>query len=284
MSPAAAAQSFPQVKSTKSGCASVANQNNCEAIPELVLPTPSAVPPVSQRLSSVPPYRSALVAKPIGALMMGSDTVAGVDLSDWNNVESFWSVQQAGYAFAFVQASQGTDYVDLNFGSYRQRSETVGMVTGFYFILEPGEDATAQLQTYYSVVGNLHPGELACLIDLEPDRGWLQLSQATRIARIEHAASGCAKHYQVVSGVYESLDVQQNYIGSSAGYDGDWLWVADWTTNSSPDVPPGWSKWTFWQWNDQGQINGSEGNTDLDLFHGNIEQLKAFATTASAGK
>jgi GH25 family lysozyme M1 (1,4-beta-N-acetylmuramidase) len=44
---------------------------------------------------------------------------------------------------------------------------------------------------------------------------------------------------------------------------------------SSPGVPNAWAGWTFWQYNDNGQLPGIAGNVDVDYFQGTENDLKA---------
>ena len=38
-------------------------------------------------------------------------------------------------------------------------------------------------------------------------------------------------------------------------------------------VPDAWGYWTFWQYNDNGQIPGISGNVDVDYFAGDESNL-----------
>jgi LysM repeat protein len=44
-----------------------------------------------------------------------------------------------------------------------------------------------------------------------------------------------------------------------------------------PYLPSGWFKWTFWQYNKRGSINGINADVDLNLFNGTLEDLFKFA-------
>src|SRR5690606_21143416 len=46
------------------------------------------------------------------------------------------------------------------------------------------------------------------------------------------------------------------------------LWIADYRGNPAPEVPGGWSTWTFWQTTDSGRVPGIHGNTDLNVYSG----------------
>ena len=51
----------------------------------------------------------------------------------------------------------------------------------------------------------------------------------------------------------------------------DVLWIAHWTTASSPSVPAenwGGKSWTFWQYTSDGSVPGISGRVDLDRYNG----------------
>ena len=49
------------------------------------------------------------------------------------------------------------------------------------------------------------------------------------------------------------------------------LWIAHWTTASSPSTPAenwGGKGWTFWQYTSDGTVPGISGRVDLDRYKG----------------
>lgn len=51
------------------------------------------------------------------------------------------------------------------------------------------------------------------------------------------------------------------------------LWIADYRGNAQPEVPGGWSHWTFWQYTDRGTIPGIPGPTDINHYNGSHADL-----------
>ena len=51
------------------------------------------------------------------------------------------------------------------------------------------------------------------------------------------------------------------------------LWIADYRGNAQPEVPGGWSHWTFWQYTDRGTIPGIPGPTDINHYSGSHADL-----------
>ena len=61
------------------------------------------------------------------------------------------------------------------------------------------------------------------------------------------------------------------------------LWVPDYTSGSSPALPPGWANWAFWQYTSSGTVSGIQapGNTDLDQL--NPGQISLLDPVTSSG-
>jgi lysozyme len=39
-------------------------------------------------------------------------------------------------------------------------------------------------------------------------------------------------------------------------------------------VPPPWTRWTFWQFTEDGRVDGIDGAVDLDVFAGPLDELR----------
>ena len=73
--------------------------------------------------------------------------------------------------------------------------------------------------------------------------------------------------------IYTSPSFWQTSMGDSTWFANNGysiLWVAHWTSNSSPSVPAsnwGGHSWTFWQWTSCTHVNGISGCVDGDRYH-----------------
>jgi hypothetical protein len=63
-------------------------------------------------------------------------------------------------------------------------------------------------------------------------------------------------------------------MGEPSGFGIRPLWVAHYTTNPAPKMPSAWSRYTFWQFTDSGQVDGIGGDVDLNRFDGDVSDLK----------
>ena len=74
--------------------------------------------------------------------------------------------------------------------------------------------------------------------------------------------------------IYCSPSFWKNYMGDTGWFASNGytiLWVAHWTTASSPIVPAanwGGKSWTFWQYTSDGTVPGISGRVDLDRYNG----------------
>jgi lysozyme len=72
--------------------------------------------------------------------------------------------------------------------------------------------------------------------------------------------------------MYTGYYFWRDQVGNPSTNLGCPLWIASYT--SSPGVPSAWAGWTFWQYNDNGQLPGIAGNVDVDYFQGSESDLK----------
>lgn len=99
-----------------------------------------------------------------------------------------------------------------------------------------------------------------------------------------------------VSHVFEKLPDRQlgfysgNRIKETLGTKHDpllakcWFWLAQYSEH--PEVPPNWTKFTFWQYTDGNEgpaphsVDGIKGNCDRDRFNGAADELRTFWKSA----
>ena len=54
------------------------------------------------------------------------------------------------------------------------------------------------------------------------------------------------------------------------------LWLARWEADCPPPLP-GFPRWHFWQYANNGQVDGIKGAVDLDWFNGTLADLRLLA-------
>lgn len=201
------------------------------------------------------------------------EVVEGVDVSGYQPNTDWTKAKADGIDFAVVKATEGTGYVNPYFDQDWAGLKSNGMFRGPYHFFHPGGDPIAQADHFVSTFGALEPGDLPPVCDLEVTDGaskaTIQANTAAFLERVEQKSGR-------VPMIYTSPYFWNTVVGAPAGFEKYHLWVAHWETDC-PNTPEGWSDWPFWQYADNGSVNGIAGNVDLDRFNGSLAELAVFA-------
>jgi hypothetical protein len=144
------------------------------------------------------------------------------------------------------------------------------VIRGVYQYFRPADDPVAQADYMLDRVGNLEPGDLPPVIDVEAtdDLSSAEIADSVGrwIARVEEV-------WGVTPIIYTGKYFWQDNVASTRFRDYP-LWVAQYR-QGCPDLPSQWDDWVFWQTSDSGRFNGIGGNTDTDVFNGDRAALLA---------
>ena len=225
-------------------------------------PAPTATPKPTPTPTPTPtPY------KPL------PNTLEGIDISHWQGTINWPSVAKAGKKFAFMKATEDTYYADPTYISNRDQAKANGIAVGAYHFSQPSTtagNATAQADWFISTA-NPTKGEMLPVLDLERTNG---LTDPQLIAWVQEYLGRIYQRLGVRAVIYCSPSFWQTYMSDTTwfaqnGY--QVLWIAHWTTATTPWVPAGgWGGygWTFWQYTSSGTVSGISGRVDLDRFNG----------------
>jgi lysozyme len=199
----------------------------------------------------------------------GSYAVQGIDAASYQGNINWTSVKNAGLAFGFEKATEGTTYTNPYFARNWANMKSAGIIRGAYHFGHPGVSATSQADYF---VNTVHPvsGDLQMALDIEVTDGrtpsqvwsWIQAF----IARIQYRTGRPGIIY---TGFYfwrDSVGNPRNNLNCP-------LWLAAYVSDPTPYVPPAWSTWSFWQYTDAGSVSGVSGNVDRDAWNGTLTGL-----------
>ena len=195
----------------------------------------------------------------------------GVDVSHWQGVIDWAKVKVAGKRFAYLKATESTDFIDNTYATNRAQAKAQGIKVGAYHFARPSTtsgDAVAEANWF---VKNAAPisGELIPVLDLETTGG---LTTAQLQAWTKAFMDRVYTLTGVRGAIYVSPSFWSNNMGNTssiavAGY--KVLWIAHWTTGPAPTIPGNnWNgnSWTFWQYTSSGTVSGIGGRVDLDRY------------------
>jgi lysozyme len=195
-------------------------------------------------------------------------SIRGIDVSKYQGTIDWGRVATAGLAFVFIKASQGITGVDPELSANWSGAQTAGLLRGVYHFFQPGDDPAQQAE-HFLATSPLGARDLPPVLDIET-AGSLHPSEIvqgveTWLPKVQEA-TGRTPIIYTSPGFWKTLGATQ--FGRYP------LWIAEYGV-STPIVPAGWSRWTFWQYSESGTVPGIQGAVDLDLFQGSLEELRA---------
>lgn len=195
-------------------------------------------------------------------------SVEGADLSKWQGVAEFTQWASAGKAFVFLKATQGASAVDPDHQKNAEAARAAGLLVGAYHFYVPSDSADAQFANLRRQAPP-KPGDLPPAVDIEI----LSPNSPTELAaQLRPFLQMIENEYGVKPIIYSGRSFATAHLADLSAYP---LWLAEYTEKTTPQLPPYWDKWTFWQYTDSGSVVGVGGKVDLNRFNGSLQDLRA---------
>ena len=190
----------------------------------------------------------------------------GLDVSGYQGNVNWSTVAADGAKFAYVKATEDTDYTNPYFSQQYTGSYNAGLIRGSYHFAHPNDGSGATQAAYFiahgggwSKDGKTLPGA----IDLE----WGTSSQGGDCWGISNSAmatfiTSFVNYYASNEGVYPVIYTSQSWwsecVGTAATYSAnDPLWVARYASSVGA-LPNNWGYQTIWQYADSGTFPGDQ--------------------------
>lgn len=202
----------------------------------------------------------------------GPETLTGIDVSYYQGDIDWNAVAADGISFAWIRVSHSTQFFDPQFDANLAGARAAGIHTGVYQYFEPTEDPIAQADFLLDHLGELQPGDMPPMIDVESAdtiapgayadaiRAWLD--------RVEEVTG-------TVPFIYSGYYYWNDNVGSDEFVDHP-LWVPNYNPGC-PLIPDYWVTWTMHQYCDCETIAGIDGPVDGNYFNGNLDDLIALS-------
>ena len=230
-----------------------------------------------------------------------NNQVEGIDVSDGDI--GWETVAESGIRFAFIRAAYGANKVAKGnqirawFMDNWRGIRNTSLLRGAYQFFRPSEDAGEQAEEFMNLVGQLHPGDLPPVLDLETDPyDPTNIADRTKIigthtmdsylTAVEIWLTLIEQHYKVKPIIYTSKAFWADATNNDSRFIDYPLWVSSVNLNktrpTTPNFPPSWGDWDFWQYaidvpSNDNLIPGVKGKVDLNLFNGDELMLARFA-------
>ncbi|MEU2126392.1 glycoside hydrolase family 25 protein [Nocardia niwae] len=209
----------------------------------------------------------------------------GPDVSSWQHTDGslidWFAVKRSGHNFAMVKATEGLNYINPYFVPDSLLMRAAGMARGTYHYARPNLPPEPQATMYAAVVlGQNGPLDLPPVLDLENTGG---LGPAALIDWTHRYLNTVEALTGRVPILYTYPNFWHTAMADTAEFAEYPLWIADYRGNAQPEVPGGWSTWTFWQTTDSGAIPGIAGRVDLNVYSGAQGDFARFANMSGTG-
>ncbi len=192
--------------------------------------------------------------------------VRGIDVSSHNGEPDFRRAAASGMEFAFIKATEGTDFVDSKFFRNYKAATEAGLKVGVYHFFRFNKDGVEQAINLMRTVGRRRP-QLGLVIDVERSGNDTTISADTVKERLAAMADYLNLLGHRVT-FYSNRDGYYDYIADR--HQGAPLWICAFSET------PINAEWTFWQFDHHGRLDGFDGDVDLNAFCGSREEWQAF--------
>lgn len=215
----------------------------------------------------------------------------GLDVSSWQGSVNWSSVKANGARFAYVKATEGTSYVNSQFGPQYTGASSVGLLRGAYHFGRPDvSGGAAQAQFFVSNGGGWSPDGITMppVLDIEdnPYAGLNRCYGKTPAQMATWVRDFTQTVYRLTNKqamIYTSYYFWRDCLGNTSEFSQtNPLWLASYYTNA-PAVPGGWPTYTVWQYAnayaDASQTVKATFPGDQNVFNGSSDLLRKLAAT-----
>ena len=193
----------------------------------------------------------------------------GIDVSEYQGKIS-WSYvdtieNQYPLHFVFIRATAGNDAVDRRFKRNWEGAKKNKMIRGAYHYYRPNENSLEQAELFIKTV-RLQKGDLPPVLDIEKlpkNQSMTNLKKGLRrwLQAIEN-------HYKVKPIIYTGEKYYDDFLKEEFS---DFLfWIANYNFYREEIQ----DDWLFWQFTERAAVPGIEGNVDVNIYNGDLQQLQ----------
>ena len=185
--------------------------------------------------------------------------VRGIDVSHYQGEIDWASVRSSGIQFAYIKATEGTDFKDDKFTQNWNAAAAAGIKRGAYHFFRPETSGATQAANFILNVPK-DADTLPPAIDLE----FSGYNQTRRPAAEDFQRElsvfwdAMDTQYKKLPVVYTVRDFQKQYLVQMPI---ERLWIREVILS-----PP--QRWTIWQFSPRGRVHGVAGFVDLNVFNG----------------
>ncbi len=193
-----------------------------------------------------------------------------IDVSHWQGKIDFTAIPESVVG-VIAKATEGTSYVDDMYAVNRAGALQAGFGFASYHYLHHGK--VAEQMAHYLSVAKPEPGERV-VIDYE------EADPRVSIEDLKAAVDYLKSHRPDLEiTVYGASMLTDDCVACTdlRFLDGTSLWAARYSEVNQPTVAdPPWPYWSAWQFSDEGEVKGVDGDCDVNQFNGSKAACQAW--------
>jgi lysozyme len=195
----------------------------------------------------------------------GIDVSKYQDIIAWEEVKAM-KVGNIRLGFVFIKATEGIGNTDPQFHRNWKKAKANDIIRGAYHFFIASKDGKKQAENFIKRV-DLQTGDLPPVLDIEQLNGTPAAQLRIEVKKWLQTAEN---YYGVKPVIYTNVDFYKRNLG--ADFDIYPLWVAHYYEPGQPRIQ---REWSFWQHNDQGNVNGIIPKVDFNVFKGDSLSFNA---------
>ena len=197
-------------------------------------------------------------------------SIHGIDVSkyqhiiDWESVKAM-DVDAIRISFAFIKATEGVRNEDVYFKRNWKRAKDAGLARGAYHFFISTKSGRQQAENFIKRV-KIEPGDLPPVLDVGQTYG---VPGPKLRERVKEWLTIVEEYYGVRPIIYTNVDFYKQNLRDE--FDDYPLWVAHYLQKEKPRI---YRPWHFWQYSEQGHVNGIFCKVDFNAFFGDSTEFK----------
>ncbi|WP_140487575.1 glycoside hydrolase family 25 protein [Flavobacterium sp. GSA192] len=194
---------------------------------------------------------------------IGIDVSEYQDEIDWDAVRTLDNDYEL--SFVFVRATVGNNRLDKRFRENWQGAKENNIIRGAYHYYRPNENSIEQAELFIKTV-RLQKGDLPPVLDIEK----LPENQSVERLKIglKRWLNKVEEHYKMKPIIYTGESYYDDFLKEEFS---DYLfWIANYNFYREKLD----EDWLFWQFTEKAAVSGINGNVDVNIFNGDLQQLQ----------
>ncbi|WP_363269220.1 glycoside hydrolase family 25 protein [Flavobacterium sp.] len=193
----------------------------------------------------------------------------GLDVSEYQGKIS-WSYvdtleKKYPLHFVFIRATVGKDRKDHRFNRNWLGAKENKMIRGAYHYYRPNENSLEQAALFIETV-RLRKGDLPPILDIEklPENQSLDNMKVG----LKRWLKAVELHYGVKPIIYTGEKYYNDFLKDE--FSNYLFWIANYNFYRE-EID---DDWLFWQFTEKASVPGIQGNVDVNIYNGDVEQLR----------